>query len=349
MRAVNIRKGVGVRGGTHTGLVGEQAALGTLGDGDLEGCAHAAADDGLGLESVLEDHAEGRGDVLDAHDQNDQTAEQEDGRHDGDELLRDRGEALHAAEEDERADRDEDDTDDPGGDAESGLHRGTDGVGLHHAAEEAEREDDGDGEEAGEELAEAALKGRRDVVNGAALDRAVLFDDAGLLGEGGFRVDRGHAEEGDEPHPEDGAGAAGQDRAGRADDVARTDLGGDGGGERLERAHAAVMLLAAQRQVAEHAVPALFEAADLYEAGLDRVPEAHADEQEHEDVVAEIGVDVAYDGIQDAFDGFKHIFLSPLKTKEVADTKISNSGSVIQLSGKETARRKNVLLLCPFA
>ena len=335
VRAVNIREGVGVRGGAHTGLVGEQAALGTLRNRGLDGVAEAAADDGLGLEGILEDHADGGGDVLDADDQDDQAAEQEDSRHDGDDLLRDGGEALYAAKEDERADRDEDDTDDPGGNAEGGLHRGADGVGLHHAAEEAECQRDGDGEEAGEELAEAALKGRRDVVDRTALDVAVLFDDAGLLGERRFRVDRGHAEEGDDPHPEDGAGAAGQDRAGRADDVARTDLSGDGGGERLEGAHAAVMLLAAQRQVAEHAVPALFEAAQLYEAGLDGVPKAHAEQQEHENVVAQVGVDVAYNGIQGAFDGFKHGYLSPLKTKEVADTKISNSGSSIQLSGEE--------------
>ncbi len=95
------------------------------------------------------------------------------------------------------------------------------------------------------------------------------------------------------------------------------------------------MLLAAQRQVAEHAVPALFEAAQLHEAGLDGVPQAHAEQQEHKNVVAQVGVDVAYNGIQGAFDGFKHGYLSPLKTKEVADTKISNSGSSIQLSGEE--------------
>ena len=296
VRAVNIREGVGVRGGAHTGLVGEQAALGTLRNRGLDGVAETAADDGLGLEGILEDHADGGGNVLDADDQDDQAAEQEDGRHDGDDLFRDGGETLHAAEEDEAADRDEDDADDPGGNAKGGLHRGANGVGLNHAAEETERQRDGDGEEASEELAEAALKGRRDVVDRAALDVAVLFDDAGLLGERRFRVDRGHAEEGDDPHPEDGAGAAGQDRAGRADDVARADLSGDGGGERLERAHAAVMLLAAKRQVAEHTVPALFEAADLHEAGLDGVPKAHAEQQEHKDVVAEVFVDLGYNG-----------------------------------------------------
>ena len=47
VRAVDIREGVGVRGGAHTGLVGEQAALGTLRNRGLDGVAEAAADDGL--------------------------------------------------------------------------------------------------------------------------------------------------------------------------------------------------------------------------------------------------------------------------------------------------------------
>ena len=315
VRALDVRERMGVGGRTHTGLIGEQAALCTLRNGGLDGIAEATADDGLRSEGILEDHAEGRGDILDARDENDETAEQEDRGHDGNDLLGDGGEALHAADEDEAADGDEHETDDPGRDTEGGLHRRADGVGLHHAAEEAERQRDGDGEEAGEELAEAALKGRRDVVDRTALDVAVLFDDAGLLGERRFRVDRGHAEEGDQPHPEDGAGAAGEDGTGSADDVARADLSGNGGGERLEGAHTAVMLLAAQRQVAEHAVPALLEAADLDEAGLDGVPETNAEQQEHKDVVAQIFIDLAYNWEQCGFDGFNHNSLSPKKQR----------------------------------
>ena len=155
----------------------------------------------------------------------DQAAQQEDGRHDRDDLLRDRGQTLYAAQEDDGADDDQDDTHDPGGDAESRLHGGADGVGLHHAAEEAECQRDGDGEEAGEELAEAALKGRRDVVDRTALDVAVLFDDAGLLGERRFRVDRGHAEKRDDPHPEHRPRPAGKDGGRHSHKVA----GADGG------------------------------------------------------------------------------------------------------------------------
>ena len=84
------------------------------------------------------------------------------------------------------------------------------------------------------ELAEAALEGGGDIVDGAALDGAVLANNARFLRERCLGVDRGHAKERDDPHPEHCAGAAGKDRAGNADDDARADLRGDGGGERLE-------------------------------------------------------------------------------------------------------------------
>ena len=55
-----------------------------------------------------------------------------------------------------------------------------------------------------------------------------------------------HAEEGNDPHPEDGAGTAGEDGAARADDVAGTTLGRNGGGPGLEGAHAGLVLLAVE-------------------------------------------------------------------------------------------------------
>ena len=139
VRRFNACERVSVGRGAHTGLVGEQAALGTLGDRGLDGVAEAAADDGLRLKGVLEDEADGLGGVLDAGNEHDETADKEHGRHDGDDLFRHGRKALYAAEEDESADSDEDEADDPGRDAEGGLHGRTDGVGLHHAAHEAER------------------------------------------------------------------------------------------------------------------------------------------------------------------------------------------------------------------
>ena len=53
-------------------------------------------------------------------------------------LLRDRGQTLHPAQEDEPADDHQHHAHDPAGDAESGGEGGADGVGLDHAAHEAQ-------------------------------------------------------------------------------------------------------------------------------------------------------------------------------------------------------------------
>ena len=271
-------------GRAHTGLVGEQTTLGALRDGLLDGVAERTAHDGLRLKGVLEDHAEGGGDVPDAEDQDDQTAQQEDCRHNGDDFFRNGGQPLNAAQENHSTDHHQHPAHDPGGDAESGLEALTDGVGLHHAAHEAQSQDDGHGEEGGQELAEAALESGGDVVNGAAVDGAVSGLHPGLDGQRGFSIDGGHAEEGNDPHPEDGAGAAGEDGAGGADDVAGTHLSGNGGGQGLEGGHAALLSAALEPDVAKGLFHGLAEAADLHEAGANGVPQAHTDEQEHQDV-----------------------------------------------------------------
>ena len=107
----------------------------------------------------------------------------------------------------------------PGWDAESGLECGADGVGLHHAAHEAQGQGDGHGEETSQELAESALEGGGDVVHRSAVNIAILVYLAGLDGQSGLSVDGGHAEEGDDPHPEDGPRSAGEDGSGGAHDV----------------------------------------------------------------------------------------------------------------------------------
>ena len=66
-----------MRSGPHTSLIGEQTALGTLSDGFLQGHTKGTADDSLRLESILEDQAEGSGNVLDPGHQHDGAAQQE--------------------------------------------------------------------------------------------------------------------------------------------------------------------------------------------------------------------------------------------------------------------------------
>ena len=285
VRALDVGQRMRVRRGAHTGLVREQAALGALADSRLECVADAAADDGLRHEGVLEDHAEGLRHVADAGKEHDQTADQIQAGHDRHDLLRDGGDALHAADEDKRRDGGNDQAHDPARDMECILARLTNGVGLYHGAHEAERQNDRDREEAGQELAEAVRECALDVVHRAAEDRAVRLDHTRLLREHRLGIDRRHAEERDDPHPEDRAGAADEDRAAGADDVAGADLRRDGRRQCLERAHAGFVLLAVETELAEEAPPALAEAAHLHEPRADGEIQTRAEQQDDQHIV----------------------------------------------------------------
>ena len=285
---------MGVGGGAHTGLVGEQAALCTLADGGLEGVTQAAADDGVGGEGVAEDHSEGFRDVLNTADEQHQAAQQIDAGHDRHQLFGDGGDAVDAAQEDEAGDCGDQQADDPRGHVEGGGTGLADGVGLDHGAHEAQSQGDGDGEEGGQELAELVVKGTADVVDGAAHHVAIFAHNTSLLRQDRFGVDGGHAEEGDEPHPEQDARATHQDGAAGADDVAGTHLSGHGGSQSLEGAHTAGLLAAPQGEAAKHAAHALAQAAHLDEAGPDAVVQAAAHQHDDQDVVGQIGVGRLY-------------------------------------------------------
>ena len=291
MRAGDIGQRMRMRGRTHTGFVREETALRTLADRGLQGITEAAADDGLRLEGVAENHREGRRQILDAQHEHRKAADQEHERHHRHDLLGHGREALDIAEEDGTAEDHEGNADDPRRHTERGTDRRADRVGLHHAAEEAEREDDRHREEASEELTEVTAECGRDVVDRAAVDTAVLTDHSRLLREDRLRVDGGHAEEGDDPHPEDRTRAAGEDRTTRADDVAGADLCRDGGREGLEGGHAGGVLLTGETQLTEGLLHPIAEVADLDEAGPDGVPETHAEKQDHENIVGQIGID----------------------------------------------------------
>ena len=120
------------------------------------------------------------------------------------------------------------------------------GVGLHHVAHQAQRQNDGYCEEACQELPKAALKCLPDVVDRAADDLAGLRAGLELLGQHSLAVNRCHAKERGQPHPEYGARTAGNQRGCAAGDVARTYLGRNGRGQRLEGAHAVLVSLLAK-------------------------------------------------------------------------------------------------------
>ena len=123
------------------------------------------------------------------------------------------------------------------------------------------------------------------------MDCAILFDGLCLLRKDCFGIDSSHAEEGDDPHPKDSAGAAGEDSAACADYVAGADLRRDGCCKRLERAQTALLLSAVQADLAEHAAHTLAEAAHLNEPRLYTEEYTDADKQDHQYVIRKIEVD----------------------------------------------------------
>ena len=96
--AAALCHGVGVRGGAHAGLITEKAALDALADGLREGKAEAAADDGLRLERIAEDHTEGFRDEADAGDEHRKSSDDVKAGHDGNDFFRPGGDTVAAAE-----------------------------------------------------------------------------------------------------------------------------------------------------------------------------------------------------------------------------------------------------------
>ena len=223
--------------GAHAGLVGEQPPLGPQAYRCLEGRAGGAAQNSLGTERVAEDHAHCLRNIADAQQHHGQPAQQIQPGHDGYQLFGDRGQPLGPAQKDEAADDRQYDTHRPAGDTEGVLKGLANGIGLDHAAEKAKSQNDGHSEKTCQRLAEAASEGGTDIVHRPAQNLAVGGCDPGLLGKNGFGINGSHAEEGDDPHPENGARPAGHDGAAGAHDVAGAHLGGDSGGQRLKGAH----------------------------------------------------------------------------------------------------------------
>ena len=138
------------------------------------------------------------------------------------------------------------------------------------------------------------------------MDAAVRIGYTGLLRQHRFRIDGSHAEESDDPHPEDGAGAADENCAAGADDITGTYLRGNGRGQRLEGRKAAVLPSAMEIDAAEHPPHTLAKAAHLHKAGTDGEIKARAHQQDDEDIIREIAVDFLYDVEQCCF----HLFHS---------------------------------------
>ena len=114
------------------------------------------------------------GTIADADGQHHQTAQKEDGGHHGDDLLRHGGQTLHAAQEDDAADDHKGNAHHPGGNAEGRLEA-LEPMELDCTMQpkKPSARTMATAKNVGQELAEAALEGRCDVVHGAAVDAAV--------------------------------------------------------------------------------------------------------------------------------------------------------------------------------
>ena len=105
------------------------------------------------------------------------------------------------------------------------------------------------------------------------------------LREDRFREDRRHAEEGGDPHPEDGAWAAHHHRGGDAGEVAGADLCGNGRRERLKGGHARLVgRFAEEGEAAEDLLHGGAELANLHESQLDGHVDPRPDEKRDEAV-----------------------------------------------------------------
>ena len=277
----------GNRRGAKAGLVGEDAARDAVlyghhdrgageaagGCGTREGVADDHGDGGRDLVEVEDDQAEADGDIRQGHERHDTRG--------------DLGDALQAAERDGGDEDGQDDVRREFREAEGNLHAVDDGVDLREGADaEVSDTDAGEREERRERLPLLA-HAVADVEHRAAGNLALLVDGAEFDGQEAFRILRGHAEEGSDPHPEDGAGAADLDGRGDADDVARADRGGEGDAEGFEaRDVTASVVLCLEDQLER-----LRQAEDLQELQADGQVDTRADEQCDERRAPHEGVD----------------------------------------------------------
>ena len=231
-RMADIGCGCCIRCRTDTGFVGIEAALDTV---DHAGAGHAA-EDGLEVEGIGEDHGEDLRQAGNVEDDDDERCQDIDAAHERNQDRCDLDDALAATDEAVGDESRKNGADDPrrrrrvveAVDQERRLHveraEQVEAAGISH--------DQGKGEEDAEP---ALVHGRFNVVGRTAV--AVAQGIAALvnLGQRAFNEGRSPADDGQKPHPENGTGTAQADCRRDADDIARTDTGRRRNHEGLER------------------------------------------------------------------------------------------------------------------
>ena len=215
----------GVGSGTHTCLVGVQAAL----DAVHQAASGEAAEDGLEVKSIDEDTLDHSGDGGDVHKNDDQGNQDVDDAHNGNQHAGDLGQALGAAHNANGKQDSQDSTDDPGRgslvvEAEA-CKSGLQVVGSQRIVAHGIGQNDNHGEN----HAQPALMQRSfHVIGGAAVAGAVLIALFIDLSQRRLDKSRSTANQSDQPHPEHTAHTAQTDGSGHTDDVAGTHAGGSG-------------------------------------------------------------------------------------------------------------------------
>gem|GEM_PF-6398378 len=122
----------------------------------------------------------------------------------------------------------------PCGNSQAVLHSGGHGIGLGERSGSQAAQNDSDRENDGQGFPLSAHS-PLNVVHGAAIINAVLSLDTVVLAQRNLNAFRQHSQQGDDPHPEHGAGAAHHHGGGHACDVRRSYAAGQRGAHRLQR------------------------------------------------------------------------------------------------------------------
>ena len=271
---------MGDTGRTTACLIGEGAAAQTPDDGLLQGDAGSSAHDSLGSESGGEDLAEGAGDVLGVADQNNETNQNIQQAHEGDQLFGDAADALDTADQDHGDQQSHGDAQNPAhhlnglvAEAEEHIDRVGDGAGdridLAHVADT----EGGQHRENGKQNSQPLPFGTKplgDVVHGAAHPVAVFIPLAVVDGQGHLRVLDHHAHQGRQPQPEHRAVAAQGNGLRGTHNVAGAHRGRQGRGHRLQGRNGALAGLCLFEHFAGGVFHGVAKAAELDEAGPHR-------------------------------------------------------------------------------
>ncbi len=275
--------GMGVRGGAHAGLVGEEAARHAVAHGLADADARRAAKNGLRIKGRGENEAKGRQDGAGMADEHIDAARDVEDSHGGHELFRHTGDAPHTAEKDQGRQRRHHGAHEELVHAQGAVERLGNGVGLHHVADEAQGHDDGNGEK-DREWPVPGAHAARDVPGRSAHHMALAVGGFVDLGQNGLGKDGRHAEKGRQPEPEERPRPPKHHGRGRASHIARAHLGGNGRGQGLKGAHAALVRPAPEEAGAAHEIAqGKAELAYLHETQAQGIEQARAAQKRNEE------------------------------------------------------------------